>query len=594
MATYTDKYKLKKPAPEDFADVAEINANMDIIDETLGKKADLDDSGKVPTEQLPDLGSDLKLGETSETAYRGDRGKTAYDHSQTKEGNPHGTVAKDIGYTDNEELGAVNVQDAIDATAKIAKAAQKDASAALEAITKIANTINAVPSQSGSLTYTGSAQSPSWNSYDPTVMTIGGTITGTNAGTYTATFTPKDGYQWYDGTTEAKSVTWTIGRASLTVPSQSGSLTYTSSAQSPSWSNYDSEKMTLGGTTSGTNAGSYNATFTPGANYRWPDGTTTAKTVAWSIEKAAGSLSISPTSLTITGAVGTTKTIAVTRAGNGTISAVSGNTGVATVSVSGTTVTVTLKGSGSATITVSVAAGTNHTAPASKTCSVTGTAISATLADNSWATIASVSEAGTWDAIGWSVGDEIDITVSGEKLTLVIMGFNHDDKADGSGKAGITFGLKNLMASTRAMNSSNTNSGGFTGSAMYTWLTGTLLPALPSDLQAVLKSVNKKTSAGNQSSTINTNAMKVFLFSEVEIFGSTTYSVSGEGSQYDYFATAANRIKYLSNGAGSASNWWERSPIASSSVSFCRVGSDGNAYYYAASNSRGVCFGFCV
>lgn len=594
MATYTDKYKLKKPGAEDFADIADINANMDKIDETLGNKADLDESGKVPTEQLPDLGSDLELGETSETAYRGDRGKIAYDHSQTKEGNPHGTTAKDVGYTDNEELGATNVQDAIDATAKIAKSAQKDASAALEAITKIANTINAVPTQSGSLTYTGSAQSPSWNSYDSAAMTIGGTTTGTNAGTYTATFTPKDGYQWFDGTTEAKSVTWSIGRASLTVPTQSGSLTYTGSAQSPSWNNYDSAKMTRGGTTSGTNAGSYNATFTPGSNYRWPDGTTTAKTVAWTIGKAAGSLSISPTSLTITGAAGTTKTIAVTRTGDGKISAVSGNTGVATVSVSGTTITVTLKGNGSATITVSVAAGTNHTAPANKTCSVTGTTISSTLADNSWATIASVSAAGTWDDVGWKVGDEIDITVSGEKLTLVIMGFSHDDKADGSGKAGITFGMKNLMASTRAMNSSNTNSGGFTGSAMYTWLTGTLLPALPSDLQAVLKSVNKKTSAGSQSSTINTNAMKVFLFSEIEIFGSVTYSKSGEGSQYSYFATAANRIKYLSNGSGSANNWWERSPSGSDSTYFCVVGGNGSASYYGASRSRGVCFGFCV
>lgn len=30
------------------------------------------------------IGSDLALGETSSTAYRGDRGKTAYDHSQIK------------------------------------------------------------------------------------------------------------------------------------------------------------------------------------------------------------------------------------------------------------------------------------------------------------------------------------------------------------------------------------------------------------------------------------------------------------------------------------------------------------------------------
>lgn len=35
--------------------------------------------------------------------------------------------------------------------------------------------------------------------------------------------------------------------------------------------------MTLGGTTTGTNAGSYNATFTPGANYKWSDGSTGTK-----------------------------------------------------------------------------------------------------------------------------------------------------------------------------------------------------------------------------------------------------------------------------------------------------------------------------
>ena len=39
----------------------------------------------------------LALGETSTTAYRGDRGKTAYDHSQVTTGNPHGTTAADIG-----------------------------------------------------------------------------------------------------------------------------------------------------------------------------------------------------------------------------------------------------------------------------------------------------------------------------------------------------------------------------------------------------------------------------------------------------------------------------------------------------------------
>jgi hypothetical protein len=47
-------------------------------------------------EDYESLGSGLALGETSSTAYRGDRGKTAYDHSQVVAGNPHGTAAGDI------------------------------------------------------------------------------------------------------------------------------------------------------------------------------------------------------------------------------------------------------------------------------------------------------------------------------------------------------------------------------------------------------------------------------------------------------------------------------------------------------------------
>ena len=105
---------------------------------------------------------------------------------------------------------------------------------------------------------------------------------------------------------------------------------------------------------------------------------------------------------------------------------------------------------------------------------------------------------------------------------------------------------------------------------------------------------HKKTSAGSQSSTINTNSMKLFLFSEIEIFGATTYSKAGEGSQYSYFATAANRIKYLANGTGSASWWWERSPYGSGSVAFCIVDSGGGAGFNGAYNAGGVCFGFCV
>ena len=43
------------------------------------------------------LSDDVTLGETEHTAYRGDRGKTAYDHSQIADGsNPHGTTFANI------------------------------------------------------------------------------------------------------------------------------------------------------------------------------------------------------------------------------------------------------------------------------------------------------------------------------------------------------------------------------------------------------------------------------------------------------------------------------------------------------------------
>lgn len=70
--------------------------------------------------------------------------------------------------------------------------------------------IDEVPVQSNSLTYTGSALSPTWNYFDESKMIIGGTLEATKAGTYHATFTPKDGFCWADGTTDAKSVAWAI------------------------------------------------------------------------------------------------------------------------------------------------------------------------------------------------------------------------------------------------------------------------------------------------------------------------------------------------------------------------------------------------
>ena len=73
----------------------------------------------------------------------------------------------------------------------------------------------------------------------------------------------------------------------VAIPIQSGTLTYNSTSQTVTWSNYDSSKMTVSGTTSATNAGTYSATFTlkDTTNYRWSEGTSAAITVYWKIDK---------------------------------------------------------------------------------------------------------------------------------------------------------------------------------------------------------------------------------------------------------------------------------------------------------------------
>lgn len=214
-----------------------------------------------------------------------------------------------------------------------------------------------------------------------------------------------------------------------------------------------------------------------------------------------------------------------------------------------------------------------------------------TFAAATWGQIAEISAAGQASSL-WSVGDEKDIVVNDERVTLVIMGFDHDDLLSG-GKAGMTIGMKNLLPMTRHMNSTNKNDGGFPKTDMFTWLHNTLLQLLPNDLQAEMKTVLKSTAPGNRNASIIKDAMKIFLFSEQEIFGTKTYSAGNEGTQYSYFATAANRIKYMQNGAGVAKWWWERSPYVESSEAFCNV-SNGYASITGASSLGGICFGFCI
>lgn len=226
----------------------------------------------------------------------------------------------------------------------------------------------------------------------------------------------------------------------------------------------------------------------------------------------------------------------------------------------------------------------------------------------------------------WAVGDTRSVSLSAMSATgveeshraqtvqFVIGDFNHDDLTtaiNGHTKAAVTLLQKDcLMDASNAsnpvngfnntengyMNSSNTNAGGWKNCARRTWCNNVYFNALPSVWQSMVKTVNKKVSVGNNQSTIETVKDKIFLAAEIEIFGSTTYSFAGEGTQYQYYKNAtANRYKMPKWTSSYVSNiYWERSPRSGYTTRFCFVTIDGSADHDEAIVVRGLAPCLCI
>ena len=227
----------------------------------------------------------------------------------------------------------------------------------------------------------------------------------------------------------------------------------------------------------------------------------------------------------------------------------------------------------------------------------------------------------------WAVGDTRTVSLSAMSATgvgeshraqtvqFVIGDFNHDDLTtpiNGHTKAAVTLLQKDcLMDASNAsnpvngvgntengyMNSSDTNAGGWKNCARRAWCNNVFFAALPSTWQSMVKIVNKKSGTGGGSSSgTETTQDKIFLAAEIEIFGSTTYSFAGEGTQYQYYKNAtANRYKMPKWNSSSVSNiYWERSPCIGNTASFCGVDYNGNASGDTASAAGGVAHCLCI
>lgn len=216
----------------------------------------------------------------------------------------------------------------------------------------------------------------------------------------------------------------------------------------------------------------------------------------------------------------------------------------------------------------------------------------------SWSELAEMS-ASKWKMKMLEIGSTKDIVLTtGEVLTVQLYDILHDDLTDGSGKAGLTFGLRNLMSTQKRMCSNSSIADNWETCEMRTFLSQ-VYEEMPDEIKSLIKEVNKATFTIDGTKKVQITADKLFLFSSHEV-NMSVYSSEAENavcSIYPVFTDYESRIKKLSNGTGDAKSWWLRSPRSSISNAYCCItfnGYGGNDGSGNSGNNYGVCFGFCI
>ncbi len=497
--------------------------------------------------------------------------------------------------------------------------------------------ISNIPSPKSNLTYNGSSQAMTWNDYDSSQLIIGGIQSATDAGTYTATFTPQKGYVWSDGTRNAREVQWTIQKMEVSVPSQRGTLTYNGNTQYPSWDNYNMSQLTISGNQSGIDAGTYEAVFAPKSNYKFADGAE-AEIVPWRINKAPGRISCEPDRLTFS-KINETKHLTV---------AISTTIGLQYYALNTTVVQpetyskdsagryiipVKSLSRGNTTVVLKAHEDTNYT-QATMEIPITVNVADPILNNNSPQVIKEMAQSGQAPNL-WSVGDLIDIYLNGtvgscriiEHYYAYIIGFNHNSSIEGNNSIHFQFGKMAASDSTSALidvafvdsyygsfvdskdnkafriTSKDNNAGGWNTCEMRNYRCSEFYNILPTEWQNVIAVCKKYTdNVGNYSTLVGSNQSavtstqdKIFLLSEYELTGQTKNSNSFEAQfqkQYAFYANGNSKIKYKHLDTTTKCCYWLRSVSAQGQDVWCYADTEGYIYKDRISTSNGFspCF----
>ena len=215
----------------------------------------------------------------------------------------------------------------------------------------------------------------------------------------------------------------------------------------------------------------------------------------------------------------------------------------------------------------------------------------------------------------WHVGDAREINIdeiarsdsyvgephTAQTIEIEILDFEHDELVTSTNEKNnslLTVDLKICLSNSAgsneleggAMHSSNIASG-WENCDRRNWCNEIFYNVLPEYIKNRIKQVNKYRSAGGQNSTINTTQDYCFILSEVEVFGTNSYSWEGEGTQYSYY-NINNKNKTAANGV--STSWWLCSPCKGRTSGICEVNNNGECSYADAPASLGLVPAFCL
>ena len=182
-------------------------------------------------------------------------------------------------------------------------------------------------------------------------------------------------------------------------------------------------------------------------------------------------------------------------------------------------------------------------------------------------------------------------------VDMEIIAYNHDNLADGTGKATLTFFCKDLPNLKYKMNLDSTNAGGYEVSYMREFVNTTLFEKSPEKLQSIIKPVTKISDGGATNAELVTTVDSMWLASCDELCMSPGNCLTGQGEAYTLIFSndKESRKKYITDNT-EAGGYWTRTSYYSptSSSMFWRVTNSGGSYSDIAFNSFYVAFGFCI